>query len=75
VNRADDNSPLPGNIASAQWLKRSNVLGVLEKRLSLGFAELQGQLVDVDCDSCEVIIDEMSQQVYRNGAEPEVPVT
>jgi hypothetical protein len=75
VKRVADNSPLPGDIASAQWLKRSNILGVLEKRLPLDFADSQEQLVDADCNSCEVIIDETSRQVYRKGAVPDVPLT
>jgi hypothetical protein len=75
AKRVANKSPLPGNIASAQWLKRSNVLDVLEKRLPLDYADSQDQLVDVDCNSCEVIIDETSQQVYEKGAVPEVPIT
>src|SRR5688572_6585193 len=75
AQRVARNEPLPQNVASAGWMKRSNVLGVLEKRLPFEFADSAEQPVVVDCDSCEVIVDEENKMVYDQRPVPDVPVT
>lgn len=75
VRRVAAGSTLPANVASAYWQKRSDVLGVLEGRLPLEFADPQVQPVDVDCNRCEVIVDETNEVVYNKAPAPDVPVT
>lgn len=68
-------SDVPRDIASAAWLKRSNVVGVLENRLPMDFADSAEQPGDIDCNQCEYVIDEENNMVYEKAPLPEVPVT
>jgi hypothetical protein len=70
-----NNPPLPRDIASAAWLKRSNVMGVLENRLPFEFADSAEQPGNIDCNDCEILIDEKNNMVYEEAPIPEVPMT
>lgn len=70
-----NNQQIPQDMASANWLKRSNVVGVLENRLPIEFADSAEQPGDIDCNQCEYVIDEENNMVYEKAPIPDIPVT
>lgn len=73
----NNNQQVPQDIVSANWQKRSNVMGVLENRLPFDFADSAEEPGNIDCNHCEVVIDEANDLVYQKEAVPipEVHVT
>ncbi|KAF2008423.1 glycoside hydrolase family 18 protein [Aaosphaeria arxii CBS 175.79] len=70
-----NNQQLPQDVASANWLKRSNIRSVLENRMPAESADSAEQPGDVDCNKCKIVIDEENKLVYEKRPIPEVPVT
>lgn len=70
-----NNQQVPRDIVSANWQKRSNVLGVLENRLPLAFANSAEEPGNIDCHECDILIDEKNDVLYEKAAIPEVPIT
>jgi hypothetical protein len=70
-----NNQQVPRDIVSANWQKRSNVVGVLENRLPFEFANSAEEPGNIDCYECEILIDEKNNVLYEKVAIPEVPVT